>query len=279
MLFPIRSILSRLPRIKIVDVGAMAVGQDPYQRLVEAVACEIVGFEPNEVECERLNAGAGARRAYLPYVVGDGAAGTFYQCAAPMCSSLLEPNAALAAKFSGLSEMLSVVDASPVTTRRLDDIPEARGADLLKLDVQGAELMVLEGGTTLLQDLLVLHTEAEFVPLYRNQPVFSDIDRWLRNRGFVLHKIVGVASRPFHPMMSVVPEGDPLLSQLLWCDVVYVRDFMQLERLSPDQLAKLAAIMHENYGSYDFVAAVLKALDRSTGAHLHSRYLESFHVM
>jgi FkbM family methyltransferase len=274
--FPFHSVLSRVPSVRIIDVGAMDMGPDPYRRLADALSCQVLGFEPNETECAKLNQGASAGWKYLPYVIGDGTRQTFYKCAAPECSSLLEPNRSLTDRFAGFGEMLKVVSSRPVTTTRLDAIPEARGADFLKLDVQGGELLVLEGATGLLQDLLVIHTELEFVPLYKGQPLFADIDSWLRGRGFALHTITGFGARPFAPMLSAVSGGDPLYSQLLWCDAVYVRDFMQLETLSAEQLTKLAAIMHENYGSYDFVSVVLQALDAKTGSRFQDRYIKSF---
>jgi FkbM family methyltransferase len=275
-MFPIGSVLGKLPPIRIIDVGAMAIGPDAYQRLAASVACEVIGFEPNEAECERLNAIAAPGRRYLPYVIGDGSAQTFYECAAPECSSLLEPNGALVAKFALFVDMLKVVSTTPVQTRRLDDLSEAQGGDFLKLDVQGGELMVLQGATELLRETVVIHTELEFAPLYKGQPLFADIDTWLRARGFVLHNIPGFGARPFEPMVQLMPDAEPVLSQLLWCDAIYVRDFMRLEALSDAQLMKLAAILHENYGSYDFVSFVLKELDRRSPSGLQARYLRNF---
>jgi hypothetical protein len=79
-------------------------------------------------------------------------------------SSLLEPNMALLDQFTGFAELFRVVATRPVATRRLDDVPQAAGADYLKLDVQGAELMVLDGAAETLRSVLVVHTEAEFAP-------------------------------------------------------------------------------------------------------------------
>lgn len=272
--FRITSLLPDLLPVKIVDVGAMSLGEDndPYARLTEAIRCEIVGFEPVEEECEKLNRNARPGCCYLPYVIGDGSVQMFHECNFPMTSSLLEPNTALLAKFEDLEELVRVVATRTVTTRRLDDIPEARGADYLKLDVQGGELMVLRGARELLKGVLVVHTEVEFVPLYKNQPLFADLDAFLRGQGFALHRIPGFAGRPFK-LFSAPHKLDGTVSQLLWCDAVYVRDFMTFDRLSLGQLLKLSAILHQNYGSYDLAALALEAHDRKTGADLAVRYL------
>lgn len=273
--FPIESIVPQLPPLKIVDVGAMYLGEDtnPYDPMLQSLSCEVVGFEPVAAEYEKLNTHYAGRFTYLPHVVGDGSSQTFYECAAAYNSSLFEPNMALIARFSGLEEFFRVVATRSVVTKRLDDIPEASGADFLKLDVQGGELMVLEGAIRTLRDVLVVHTEAVFLPLYKNQPLFSDIDPWLRARGFVLHKLYHFGGQLFKPF-PFVDRPDTGISQVMWCDAVYVRDFLELKRLSEAQLLKLAAILHANYGSHDFAAVALGAFDRRAQSALQRRYIE-----
>ena len=270
-MFPVSLVLPELPPIKIVDVGAMNTGDDPYRPLAESVGCELIGFEPVEEECRKLNAeGRGA--TFLPYVIGDGSERTFHECKAAYNSSLLEPNLPLLERFTGFAELFKVVSTSKVRTRRLDDVREAGGAEFLKLDVQGAELMVLDGAPRTLRSVLVVHTEACFLPLYKEQPLFADIDRRLRGEGFVLHKVTYHGKRPFVPF-PVSDSPGLIVSQNVWCDVAYVRDFLALDRLSGEQLLKLAAILHENYGSLDFASLVLGAYDRKAGAGLQEEYL------
>jgi FkbM family methyltransferase len=270
-MFPISLVLPELPPIRIVDVGAMNTGDDPYRPLAESVGCELVGFEPVEAECRKLNAeGRGA--VFLPYVIGDGAERSFHECAAAYNSSLLEPNQPLLEQFTGFAELFRVVATSKVRTRRLDDVKEAQGAEFLKLDVQGAELMVLDGAPQTLRSVLAIHAEACFLPLYKEQPLFADIDRRLRAEGFVLHKVTYHGKRPFAPF-PVSDAPGLIVSQNVWCDVAYVRDFLALDRLAEEPLLKLATILHENYGSYDFASLVLAAYDRKTGAGLQEEYL------
>src|SRR5271170_3308077 len=89
------------PTINIVDVGAMFIKEDPapFAKLVEAGIAKIVGFEPVQVECDKLNATAAHGCRYLPYAVGDGRVRTFHICNSPMTSSLYEPNTPLLEKF------------------------------------------------------------------------------------------------------------------------------------------------------------------------------------
>src|SRR3954469_20035519 len=135
-MFPISLILPELSTIKIIDVGAMKVGSDAYEGVAKEFACEVIGFEAFAEECARLNAMGIKGRRFLPYIIGDGSPQTFYECATAYTSSLLEPNMALIDQFSGFADIMRPVATRPVSTRRLDDIPEVGGADYLKLDVQ-----------------------------------------------------------------------------------------------------------------------------------------------
>jgi FkbM family methyltransferase len=273
-IFNIAPMLHGFPRLKIVDVGAMSLGEgtDPYSPLTTAMPCDVYGFESAAEEFEKLKASAKPGHHYLPYFVGDGSARTFYECNFAMTSSLFEPNTSLLAKFQNLEELARVQKTYPVQTTRLDDIPELEGTDFLKADVQGAELMVFEGAPRLLDDALVVHAEVEFVQLYKDQPLFADVDAHLRSKGFVLH-LLGKVGRTFKPLifMNNVNAG---LSQILWGDAVYVRDFMLFDGLSGQALLKIAAILHETYRSVDLVAVALDAYDRQHGTELQPTYLK-----
>jgi len=275
--FPIAPHLPGLKRIKIIDVGAMSIGDgsEIYADLLRSTPCEVLGFEPVEAECAKLNAAGKPSLTFLPHAVADGQRHTFYECNFPMTSSLFEPNSALMAKFQNLEELARVVKTYPIDSVRLDDVPQARDADLVKLDVQGAELMVIENAVETLRTATVVITEVSFVSLYKSQPLFADIDIAMRKQGFVLHRL-GSAGRAFKPM--VLGGNINALSQYLWGDAVYVRDFMTLETTPPAALLKMAAILHEACNSCDLAAAVLEAHDLQTGTQLQRGYLKRFGI-
>lgn len=75
-----------------------------------------------------------------------------------------------------------------VSTARLDQVARRLGithADFLHMDVQGAEIMVLDGAGDLLESVHTLWIEVEAVPLYEGQPVKAEVEDYLRRRGFV----------------------------------------------------------------------------------------------
>jgi FkbM family methyltransferase len=261
-------------RIQIIDIGAMDIGesQNPYERLLSADLACIIGFEPLEQECKKLNESSSENRRFLPYAVGDGTKKPFYITNTGMTSSLFKPNHDLTIKFQNLDELMQVIKTEEMQTVRLDDITEIIDTDFLKIDVQGAEKMILENAARVLTNTLVIQTEVEFVPLYENQPLFADVDRTLRDHGFEFHKFLGTAGRTFKPLYLKGNINAPI-SQMLWADAVYVKNFMELDKLSEQKLLKYAVIMHEVFRSLDLCHLVLTQYDRKTGMNLSQSYL------
>ena len=186
-------------------------------------------------------------------------------------TSLLIPDVNQLRLFTGFPEWGSVVEEVDVQTHRLDDL-DIDEFDLLKIDIQGAELMVLQNGLQTMKDALVIHTEVEFMPLYTGQPLFGEVDQFLRSQGFVFHRFVEEISRVLKPL-SINNNVHAGLSQLFWADAVYIRDFTRLDLLAPEQLLRLAAILHECYRSYDLALHFLTEYDRRIGTHFGDTYL------
>ena len=250
------------PSFVVIDVGAasMGPGTDAYDKLLGYAHINVIGFEPDEKNCKIRNDTSPENYTFFPYYVGDGQPGVFYQCQNPLTSSLYEPNLILLSKLHNMD--LPVIDKINVETKTLDSITMIGDADYLKIDVQGAELDVLNGAGKLLSNVTVVHTEVEFVPLYKNQPLFGDIDMKLRQHGFLLYKFVKLFSRQFSPL--VIDSNPPnKVGQLLFAEgAVYIRDFTNLSILSPDKLLNLASILHDVYSSIDMVVLVLTEYDR-----------------
>ncbi len=251
-------------QVKVVDIGASPVdGPAPYAALLAAGHAQVVGFEPNLDALAELNRRKGPHETYLPHAIGDGRRHTLRHCALPGMTSLLEPNPAVLALFDGFSAWGRVVRTEAVDTVRLDDVPETAALDLLKIDIQGAELMVFQNAVQRLRDALVVHTEVEFLPMYLGQPLFSEVEAFLRGQGYALHKFDPLVTRDFAPMLM---GNEPFAghSQVFWADAIFVRDFTRLDRLSADQLLRLAVILYDCYRSYDLVLYLLREHDRRT---------------
>jgi FkbM family methyltransferase len=265
-----------IPQISIVDVGAMVEGQERYHQLVISGLAVVTGFEPNPEQFSRLQ-GRDGRYRYLPVCLGKGGPATLHITRYPGCSSLLQPDPKVIDLFELIGAAsedrinnFEVMRSEELETVRLDDIDDLR-MDFIKLDVQGSELEILRHGTGKLADVVVIESEVEFIPLYRDQPLFGDIQVFLRDNGFVLHKLVDCAGRPFRPFS--LPNPYLPISQLLWADAIFVRDFTRLDTYSDDGLLKAAAVLDVAYGSVDLVGLLLAEYDRRRGTRLRQRYI------
>ena len=267
------SLTGHAVRVKVVDVGANPIDTDaPYSEMLSAGDADIVGFEPNPEGLAELNRRRGPNETYLPYAVGDGKRHTLSFCRAPGMTSLLQPNPRVLNLFHGFPQWSQVTSREEVDTVRLDDIPETALVDLLKMDIQGAELMVLRSAEARLADALVIQTEVEFLPMYVDQPLFADLDLFLRKHDFVFHRFFPTVSRVIQPML-VNQDIYAGMSQTVWADAIFVRDFTRLELLNDAQLLRMARIMHDCYKSYDLVLHLLLEHDRRTGGRLGPTYL------
>jgi FkbM family methyltransferase len=268
--------LTVLPFINIVDVGAnpLAGIKGPYQTLIDANLASLVGFEPDPMVFDELQAIKGPRQTYLPLAVGDGKRHQFRLCQMSGMNSLLAPNfdlLNLVHRHGAWAQVMSVVD---VDTRRLDDIAEIEAMDYLKIDIQGAEMLVFENATEKLKDCLVVHTEVMFVPMYVGQPLFSEQELFLRKFGLQVHKFFEMQGHVLKPLL-VNGDSHAPLSQVFWADVIFIKDITRLDRLRPQQLLKLAIILHDVYGSFDVAHLLLEAYDRAAGTALAPVYLDS----
>src|SRR5271155_2978032 len=165
----------------ILDIGANPIeGDPPYKEMLGYGLCTVTGFEPQQRALAELELRKGPSERYLPHVVGDGREHRLKITRASGMTSLLTPDENQLRLFTPFLEWGSVVEELDVQTHRLDDL-DIDDFDLLKIDVQGAELMVFEHGRERLRNAVAVQTEVSFVPLYRDQPTFGDVDRELRS--------------------------------------------------------------------------------------------------
>jgi FkbM family methyltransferase len=240
----------------IIDIGAAPIdGPPPYKEMLDYGLCTVTGFEPRAGALAKLEEGKGPLERYLPHVVGDGHERRLKITHAEGMTSLLTPDENQLRLFNGFPAWGSVIEEVEVQTHRLDDL-DIDEFDLLKIDVQGAELMVFQNGRERLREAVAVQTEVSFVPLYLGQPTFGEVDVELRAQGFVPH------SMPELKRWSIAPTlfGENIYNpgnQLLEADIVYIRDIAHPEHMTSEQLSHLAMIAFHIYGSIDLAVFCL----------------------
>lgn len=259
--------------LTILDVGAALSERPPYQSLIESGVGRLIGFEPTPEQCAKLNQTYGPPHRFFPHFVGDGQPAVFHETNWSLTGSLFAPNTERLAMFQNLAEVTTPVAQHPVATIRIDDIAEITDVDFIKIDVQGAELAVLSNALRALSTTTVVQVEVEFVELYKGQPLFADVDRFLRSQGFQFHTLNGFGGRAFKPLV-VNNDVNRAIRQMLWSDAVYVRDWLHLDRLTSSQLRNYAILAHDIINSYDLAHVVLSELDKRSGSTLAASYLQ-----
>jgi len=177
--------------VTVIDVGACFGG------FMESVAAHFeieraLLIEPLPHRCEQL-------RARFPQPVFEVAQcavadsegfNDFYVHAFDYASSLLRWQQELDHRFR---LDMSVEKVTRVKTTTLDALAEScewhETIDLLKIDVQGAELPVLTGAQETLQRVEHVFVELAFREMYRGGCTFDEVYRFLVDRGFQLLEV------------------------------------------------------------------------------------------
>src|SRR5262249_30005147 len=224
----------------VVDVGCRWGFADEWENLGDR--CEIVGFEPDPVECKRLREHYHDRPwvRIVPHALGAAAGeAPLYITRDPAGSAVYRPIDDAVDRHPRL-EPQRMARSEPIELIAMDDWCAENAidrVDLFKLDTQGSELDVLRGAERTLASVSVVQTEVEFNPMYEGQPLFGDVDRFLRERGFVLwnlatlsnHRVLGARAglRPASQTFDFEASRYTRRSgQLFWADAVFVREEM-----------------------------------------------------
>ena len=128
-----------------------------------------------------------------------------------MTNSLLE-NASC--DYRPFEEAQAHVGQIEVEALKLDDwaakfVPE--GKLVMKLDVQGAERLVIAGARNLLAAgrIIAFYSEVCLIPQYEGQATFDQVDDAMRQAGFVL--------------FNIYPCGKDATGRAVWTDALWVR--------------------------------------------------------
>jgi FkbM family methyltransferase len=110
-----------------------------------------------------------------------------------------------------LGEAMRTMEARPVTTQAIDTLlqqPAFRetAPNFLSLDTQGSEYRILLGARRALhRHILGLLVEVEFAPIYKDQPLFGDIQKLIENSGFRLAGITLHGHGQYSPYRGPIP--------------------------------------------------------------------------
>lgn len=116
----------------------------------------------------------------------------FRRAHAASASSAAAPTALQARYLREDDEVIEDLDVLAIPLR--DAVAES--IDVLALDSRGGELDALRGLGQRLAEVRVIVSAVAFTPLFAGQPVFADVDAFLRDAGFRLFHLYDVHSQP-----------------------------------------------------------------------------------
>lgn len=252
----------------ILEIGAAPVGgnPEPFYSLIHSFPGSCINaFEVDPELCKKHNNKGISGLVYHPVALGRREEEReFYVTSHPMCASLYKPNERLIERYNNM-EVAMLKSVTTIKTVSLDYFARENNVgpiDFIKIDIQGAELDVFQGGTLTLKNVVAIVCEVEFVHHYENQPLFGDVSSFLAEQGLAFHKFLGLAGRSLKP---VVLNNDPNFAiQHIWSDAFFLKDLMHLDAFSPEQLLKLAVLAFM-YGSPDVSVFCFTEYDKRQG--------------
>lgn len=274
----IRSVYPPL-QFSILEIGAVPPtnksSESFHQLLTEFPGTKVHAFEVDKDVCSRLNTNAIPGMQFHAMAIGSKRENRpFYITNHPMCSSLYPPNHELISQFNNMEASL-LRETTTIDTISIDefvDAEEIREVDFIKIDIQGAELDAFSGAKKSLAGTVAIVTEVEFVPQYKGQPLFRDVDAYLEENGFMFHKFFTLRGRALRPITVNNNRNYP--SWHFLCDAMFVRQLADWETMDPIKLLKLAILAYI-YESPDVCFRCLQIYDDTQQTQLHRVLLES----
>lgn len=213
--------------IVLIDIGASGGIPQEWKRASKYL--KVIGFEPDERAFANLknnnnykfiNAALGLSEQEVD----------FYLTKKQETSSVFYPNADLLKQFPD-HERYSVVKTKRIKTKPLTKSmirgKDIGDADFIKLDTQGGELTILKGAVNLLDDCIFgIETEVEFAPIYLKQPLFSDMNSFLLEKGFHLFDL-----KRYYWKRKIGAEARLCKGQIIFADALYLKTYDALKHI------------------------------------------------
>lgn len=266
-------------RTTIVDVGANPINECPYSALLAGGGCHVIGFEPQPEAFASLQEAKGPNETYHPYAVGDGGTHTLHIYEATGFTSLFRPHDPAARIFGQgrWARRISLREDVPLQTVALDAMPDLAPFDLLKIDIQGGEVMVFDNASRVMQEAVAVIVELRYLQLYEDEPMMGGVDACLRRQGFQLHKFLFNKSRAMPSSQLSRLKRKYQQDQLIDGDAVYLRHPGRIDLYTDGQVMHLALLAASVFHSQ---SAALFALDELVArgcipADLPKRYVDA----
>jgi FkbM family methyltransferase len=182
------------PAFTVMQVGGRG-GADPYTKWLRLQGkVKTIGVEPESSGLEKMR----RTHAYdwiIPHAFADkdGKAPLYITKARGWCSLLKPDETAIQKVVTPLcwkTRPFEVIGTEMIDVTTIDALRAKLPAiDFLQIDVQGAELAVLQGAKETLKNVAVLELEVRMKPIYENEKTYEPINAYLEDHGFSLFQM------------------------------------------------------------------------------------------
>ena len=181
---------------------------------------------------------------------------TLNLCRKPMASSIYTPNREFYDLFQD-PERNDIVDKIKIECITLDEVSNQIGKpfDVIKLDVQGAELDVLKGAMESLSSVIAIDIEVELCELYLGQPLFDQIFSFLRQ--------TGLEFIDFTYIYRWSPDQFNELGQATFADALFMLSPEKVATSETEQLITKFAVIAATYERGDLLLRLATALGKN----------------
>jgi len=248
--------------IKLIDIGASGGPQYNWKKAKKNL--QYIGFEPDNRSFCELKKDIHAKEIYINKALHkDKGTIDFYLTKQKTASSVFVPNKNFIQQFPE-EERYKISEVLKLEVASLDSQLKEHGIsdpDFMKLDTQGSELFILEGATNALSNVFGLEIEVEFNQIYEKQPLFADVDKFVRNLGFQLFDL-----KPYYWKRKTGKRYGGLKGQIIFADALYFLDLEHIGKRLTDirdnafKKAKLLRLISTVflYGYIDYATALFE---------------------
>lgn len=207
-------------KFSMIDIGASGGSQSRWSRFspqVDSWSVEPDVRSRDELIGDKSNEDNGINKIIYDALSDHDGYIDLYLTRDPQKTSVFRPNYEIIGKFPD-SKNYDVVDMINIKCSSLDSIIQKNSLafDFLKIDTQGSELSILQGGAIALKGILGIEVEIEFAEIYENQPLFTDVYLYLVEQGFEILDFVYLSRWGNYKFSG--------LGKLMFGDAVFLRN-------------------------------------------------------
>ena len=130
-------------------------------------------------------------------------------------SSIFEPNYNLLKNFHDYDRW-NIIEKKSIKLNSIDNL-NLNIFDFVKIDTQGSEMLILEGGEKTFKDTLGFEIETSFIEIYKTQPLFSDVYNYLTRRDYLFTNFFEIIQWDWNDKIKVGKK------QFAFADSIFIR--------------------------------------------------------